>query len=143
MRGEGRRAKKLKKNQIKKNECNILYYVIMTLADLSMDKISESLLLESIENKAVKDMEIRQTQEGVYELIVNLVWKETPSILATSRGSIRKWVSYERLMKHINENYSEISKFKITLNYSYLKKQTLLLPSVTEFSYDEVLIKSK
>lgn len=143
MRGEGRRAKKLKKNQIKKNECNILYYVIMTLADLSMDKISESLLLESIENKAVKDMEIRQTQEGVYELIVNLVWKETPSILATSRGSIRKWVSYERLMKHINENYSEISKFKITLNYSYLKKKTLLLPSVTEFSYDEVLIKSK
>lgn len=115
----------------------------MTLADLSMDKISESLLLESIENKAVKDMEIRQTQEGVYELIVNLVWKETPSILATSRGSIRKWVSYERLMKHINENYSEISKFKITLNYSYLKKKTLLLPSVTEFSYDEVLIKSK
>ena len=110
---------------------------------LLMDKISETLLLESIENQAVKHLEIRQTQSGGYELIVKLVWKETPSILITSRDNIREWVNYERLIKHINENYSQIPEIKVTLNYSYLKKKTLLLSNITEFSYDEVLIKSK
>lgn len=108
-----------------------------------MDKISETLLLESIKNKAVKHLEIRQTQEGGYELIVYLIWKETPSILMTSRDTVREWVSYERLINHINENYSKIPEIKVTLNYSCLKKKTLLLSNITEFSYDEVLIKSK
>lgn len=108
-----------------------------------MDKINEESLIDSSKNNAVESLEIKQTENGAYQLIIKLAWKDHPSILMTSRDDIKEWANYDRLIKHIKNNYPEIPQIKVSLNYKYLKNNTLLLPAITEFNYDEVLIKSK
>ena len=108
-----------------------------------MDKINEEALIDSSKNNAVETLEIKQTENGAYQLIIKLAWKAHPSVLMTSRDDIKEWANYDRLINHIKNNYPEIPQIKVSLNYKFLRKKTLLLPSITEFNYDEVLIKSK
>lgn len=113
------------------------------LNGLFVDKINEEALIDSSKNNAVENLEIKQTENGAYQLIIKLAWKAHPSILMTSRDAVKEWANYDRLINHIKNNYSEIPQIKVTLNYKFLRKKTLLLASITEFNYDEVLIKSK
>lgn len=56
---------------------------------LLMDKINEEALIDSANNDAVENLEIKQTEEGSYQLIIKLIWKDHPSILMTSRDDIK------------------------------------------------------
>ena len=109
---------------------------------LFVDKINEEALTDSSKNNAVESLELKQTEDGAFQLIIKLAWKDHSSILMTSRDDVKEWANYERLINHIKNNYPEIPEIKVTLNYKFLKKKTLLLPNITEFNYDEVLIKS-
>lgn len=82
-----------------------------------MDTIKETLLMESIKSSAVKALEIRQTQQGKWQVWVQLTWKEGQCNLITMRGNVREWANLDRLISHFQENHSgPFPPIALTLN---------------------------
>jgi len=85
----------------------------------SVDKITEVALMDYLDNDAVEEITIIQSLEGTFILVVKLSWKKELSVLVTSRNTIREWVQYERLIKHINAKYPKSPALKVILNYKH------------------------
>jgi hypothetical protein len=69
--------------------------------------ISEAALIDNIRNGAVKRFTIRENAAGRYEIRVVLTWRKENLILITARKKVREWVSMDRLLRHIKENYGD------------------------------------
>lgn len=82
-----------------------------------METIKETLLTESLKNKAVKQVEIRQTEKGKWQVWVQLTWREGECNLITARGNSREWANLDRLISHFQENQSgPFPPIALTLN---------------------------
>jgi hypothetical protein len=71
----------------------------------TLNTVNEAELSDFIKNKAVKRLNIVQTESGKYQIVVNLTWKEGDWNLVTTRKTIREWASLDRLARHIRESY--------------------------------------
>ena len=80
-----------------------------------MDKITEAKLADFIKNRAIKSLSIIQNQEGKFQIIAKLTWKEGDHELVTTRGTPRNWASLDRLARHITENYGDTQNVPICL----------------------------
>lgn len=70
-----------------------------------MNEISEAELIDCVKNKAVKQLNIVQSDNGKYQISLSLTWKEGEWNLVTTRGKPREWASLDRLARHIQEKY--------------------------------------
>jgi predicted transglutaminase-like cysteine proteinase len=70
-----------------------------------MNAINEAELTDFIKNKAVKRLNIVQNENGKYQIVITLTWKEGDWNLETTRGKIREWASLDRMALHIREKY--------------------------------------
>jgi hypothetical protein len=68
-------------------------------------KISESDLAISVKNRVVRNFIITQTTSGKYQITVDLTWRKEQLTLVTARKTVREWVSLDRLVAHIQDNY--------------------------------------
>ena len=108
-----------------------------------VDKITEVALIEFIANDAVEEIAIIQTREGTFILVVKLTWKKELSVLETSRNTVREWVKYERLAKHIEDKYPKIPALKVILNYRYTVDGHNLLPNIKTICFDTEVTEKK
>ena len=53
-----------------------------------------------VKNKAVKRLNIVQSESGKYQIVVNLTWKEGEWNLVTTRKTIREWASRQAGTPH-------------------------------------------
>ena len=72
-----------------------------------MNAVSEAEVADFIRNKAVKRMNIIQTDDGKYRIVVTLTWKTGDWNLVNARRHPRKWASLDRLSRHILSEYGE------------------------------------
>ncbi len=70
-----------------------------------MNAVSEGEVADFIRNKAVKRMNIIQTDGGKYRIVVTLTWKPGDWNLVNARRQPRKWASLDRLARHIINEY--------------------------------------
>lgn len=81
-----------------------------------MTTITEKELSDSAQNHAVTMLKVTKApDESGWIIYVNLNWKEGDFLLITSKRKPRTWVSMDRLFKHIEVNYGEITRFAIFL----------------------------
>lgn len=80
-----------------------------------MSTILEAELEDAGRNNAIKNLQIIQQENGKYEIVVNLTWKEGEFKLVTQRKNAREWASLDRLAIHIRENYGQIPAISLTL----------------------------
>lgn len=73
-----------------------------------MNAITESELEDAGRNKAIKQLHIVQKQNGKFEIVVNLTWKDGDLTLVSQRKHIREWANLQRLYRHIQEKYGEV-----------------------------------
>ncbi|MCW8167077.1 hypothetical protein D8B22_19530 [Verminephrobacter aporrectodeae subsp. tuberculatae] len=81
-----------------------------------MNTLNEAELTDFTKNNAVKRLCIVQSESGKYQIIVNLTWKEGEFNLITTRKTIRKWSSLDRLARHIRENYGIPPSISLSLH---------------------------
>ena len=79
-----------------------------------MSTISEADLLDNAHNNAIKRIQIVQSKNLKYQLIVNLIWKEGDLVVVTARKKPREWVNLHRLALHMIENYGNIPVITLT-----------------------------
>ena len=80
-----------------------------------MNTISESELALVAKTRALKRMNIIQTEAGRYRVIVNLNNQEDELELVTFRKTTREWSSLDRLIKHIQEKYGAMPNITLSL----------------------------
>ena len=73
-----------------------------------MNTVSEAELADFVKNKAVKRLHIVQSENGRFQIVITLTWKEGDWILVTTRGKAREWASLDRLTRHIREKYDGV-----------------------------------
>lgn len=82
-----------------------------------MNGVREAELVDYVRNQAVRRFRIVQNIYNNYQIVVNLTWKEGDMDLVTSRSGPREWVSLDRLIRHIKEQYrGPLPPIDITLN---------------------------
>ena len=79
-----------------------------------MSTISEADLLDNARNRAIRRIQIVQSENRKYQLIVNLIWKEGDLVVVTTRKKPREWVNLNRLALHMIENYGVIPEINLT-----------------------------
>ncbi|WP_265646158.1 zinc ribbon domain-containing protein [Verminephrobacter aporrectodeae] len=89
---------------------------ILTSKSDRMNTLNEAELTDFTKNNAVKRLCIVQSESGKYQIIVNLTWKEGEFNLITTRKTIRKWSSLDRLARHIRENYGIPPSISLSLH---------------------------
>lgn len=83
--------------------------------DMSHDAISEQELIDNLESKAVKGMTLVQGEDNKFRIYVTLTWKEGRQLLETQRKKPRTWASLDRLVRHINTKYRQVSVIQLEL----------------------------
>lgn len=73
-----------------------------------MNTITESEMLDFVKNQAVKSMEIIQSPDKQYRILITLTWKEGDWNVVTTRGKLKEWASLDRLALHITEKFEGI-----------------------------------
>lgn len=89
-----------------------------------MNTISETDLIDAIRNKAIKRLNIVQTEDRKFRIVVTLAkvsiagdWKEGDLSLISTRNAPREWASLDRLEKHIRSRYGAIPVISLSLNF--------------------------
>lgn len=83
-----------------------------------MNTITEKELVDNANNGAVVAIKATKSPDGTgFNLYVNLTWKEGDLLLITQKRKPRTWKSADRLLKHIETNYSEIVALAIFLKH--------------------------
>ncbi|HAV5548612.1 TPA: hypothetical protein JI101_17550 [Acinetobacter baumannii] len=82
--------------------------------------ISESMLVESLQNNAITHIRIEPVQ-GKYSVFISLNWKDGESLLVTARKQPRFWSSLDRLYRFIAEKSNHKQKVEININLSSKK----------------------
>lgn len=100
------------------------------------DRLTETAFIEYAENKAIETLTIIQTEEGRYILVVTLTWKDGLSVLETTRNTIREWIDFDRLAKHIAEKYPRLTDIKVILNKQFVINQYTQLKEVKTVCFD-------
>ena len=77
--------------------------------------ITEVDLAISVKNKVVRNFIITQTPNGKYQIAVDLTWRKEQLTLITARKTVREWVSLDRLIAHIQNNYGNLSAITLKL----------------------------
>jgi hypothetical protein len=82
-----------------------------------MRTIREAELVDFIKNGAVQRLRIIETQNGTYQVVINLNWKEGDWNLVTAREHPREWASLDRLARHVRDKYQGVlPPISLTLN---------------------------
>lgn len=100
------------------------------------DRLTETAFIEYAENKAVEALSIIQTEQGRYVLVVKLTWKDGLSVLETTRNTIREWIDFDRLAKHISEKYPRLTNIKVILNKQFIVNQYTQIKEVKTVCFD-------
>lgn len=100
------------------------------------DRLTEPAFIEYAENKAIETLTILQTNEGGYVLAVTLTWKDGLSVLETTRNTVREWVDFDRLSKHISEKYPRLTDIQVILNKEFVINQHMKLKGVKAVCFD-------
>lgn len=80
-----------------------------------MGTIYEADLEDAGRNKAIRKLQIVQQQNGKYEIVVNLTWKDGDYTLVTQRKNVREWASLDRLVEHIRDCYGIVPDVQLVL----------------------------
>ncbi|WP_157008195.1 hypothetical protein [Xenophilus azovorans] len=64
---------------------------------------------------ALKSINVFRLESGKYRIVVSLTWKTGDYLLITYRKKPREWASLDRLMKHVEANYGDISNFSLSI----------------------------
>ncbi len=90
-----------------------------------MNAVSEAEVADFVRNKAVKRMSIIQNEDGKYRIVVILTWKPGEWLLVNARKQPRKWVSLDRLARHIiNEYGGDLPPINLVLRGGKLEEVT-------------------
>lgn len=81
-----------------------------------MNTISESELVLVVRSKALKQLQIIQTEQGRFRIKVILKNQEEERDLVTYRKQPREWASLDRLAKHIQDKLGPIPPMTLTLS---------------------------
>ncbi|KZA07096.1 hypothetical protein AS579_17445 [Acinetobacter baumannii] len=76
--------------------------------------ISESMLVESLENDAITHIRIIPI-EGKFSVYISLNWKDGESLLVTSKKQPRFWSSLDRLFRFITDKSTNSHKLQISI----------------------------
>jgi hypothetical protein len=80
-----------------------------------MNTITEANLVDFVKNKAVKQLNIAQTKDNRYEIVITLTWKDGNWKVVTTRGKPREWACLNRLARHCKEKYGALPLITLTL----------------------------
>lgn len=105
------------------------------------DHLTEQGFLDNVENDAVESLTIIQTKEGKFILVVKLTWKESLNVIVTMRRTVREWVNFDRMAKHISEKYPSIPNINIVLNKKHTMSQFSSLTDIKDVTFDDELLK--
>ncbi|UUS62536.1 MULTISPECIES: hypothetical protein [unclassified Acinetobacter] len=76
--------------------------------------ISESMLVESLENNAITQIRIVPI-DGKFTVYISLNWKDSESLLVTAKKQPRFWSSLDRLFRFITEKSAASQNFQISI----------------------------
>ncbi len=77
--------------------------------------VPEAEIIHFSQNKFIESLHIDQIKNGHYEIYVLLKGSSVKYYVQTQRGTVRTWVSLDRLVGHIRKNYKHIDKIYLKL----------------------------
>lgn len=83
--------------------------------------ITEEELKKAAVENAVKALTVVRVSSSVYRLFITLTWKTGEHLLITARKKPREWVSFDRMMKHIEGTYGDVVQFNLTIKVQHIK----------------------
>lgn len=83
--------------------------------------ITEKELLVAAQYRAIRKIRIEETSEERYITHITLSKEDEEKTLITQRKHPREWVSLDRLIKHIRNNYGNVQNITLTLYSSETK----------------------
>jgi hypothetical protein len=85
-----------------------VFFERQKLAEVRIDTILEHELIDNLANEAVDYLRVVQVDNG-FRIYSKLTWKDAEVLLVTQRKTPKEWVSLDRLTRHMNHNYGDIS----------------------------------
>jgi hypothetical protein len=83
--------------------------------------ITEEELKKAAAENAVKVLKVVRVSPAVYRLLIVLTWKGGEHLLITARKKPREWVSFDRMMKHIEGTYGNVIDFSLSIKVQHIK----------------------
>lgn len=83
--------------------------------------ITEDELKKAAVENAVKVLRVVRVSPAVYRLLIVLTWKTGEHLLITARKKPREWVSFDRMMKHIEGTYGSVLDFNLSIKVQHIK----------------------
>ncbi|PKD39860.1 hypothetical protein CWO84_13320 [Methylomonas sp. Kb3] len=71
--------------------------------------IEEAELVEFVKAKAVREINIVQSQSKKYRIVTKLTWKEGSFLLVSYRKRVREWSTLDTLFRYIRDTYEDIT----------------------------------
>ena len=83
--------------------------------------ITEDELKKAAVENAVRALRVVRVSSSVYRLLIVLTWKTGEHLLITARKKPRDWVSFDRMMKHIEATYGNVVDFNLSIKVQHIK----------------------
>ena len=65
-----------------------------------MDEILQASFEDNVRNNAVERVHVIQNQDGKFQIVVKVKWKQRECLITTTRGTPRAWASLDRLVSY-------------------------------------------